>query len=147
MTTHTINSETALQTFIGDLRETWKARKFLTVNIVTGKKRSGKQNNISHAWYEQIARELREDTPRGVKRFCKLHFGVPILRAGDDEFRECYDASILRTLTYEQKLVAMDVWPVTSRMTTVQLKQYTDDMQTHYFGQVALEYPPEEAAA
>ena len=148
MTDHVINSETTLQSFIGDLREQWKARKFLTVRIKAGRNRSLDQNAMSHAWYAQVARELREYDERGVKRFCKLHFGVPILRAEDDEFRECYDSVIRKTLTYEQKLVAMDMLPVTSRMTTKQLKQYTDDVQAHYAGQgVALEYPPEAVAA
>jgi hypothetical protein len=93
-----------------------------------------------------VARELREDDERGVKRFCKLHFGVPILRAEDDEFREAYDGSILRVLSYEQKLVAMDMLPVTSRMNTTQLKRYTDDVQDHYRGCVDLQYPVEMAA-
>lgn len=144
MTTHTLNSEIALQSFIGDLREMWRVRKFLTVKVTEGRHRSLDQNAISHVWYAQVARELREDTERQVKRFCKLHFGVPILRAEDDEFREAYDAAIRSNLTYEQKLVAMDMLPVTSLMTTLQGKQYTDDVQAHYLTRgVVLEYPLE----
>ncbi len=147
MTTHTINSETTLQSFIGELRETWKARKFLTVTLKAGKGRSLDQNAISHAWYAQVARELREDDKRGVKRFCKLHFGVPILRAAEDDyFREVYDTAIKYTLSYEQKLVAMDMLPVTSDMTTLQLHQYMLDVQAHYDGRVKLEFPPDPQA-
>lgn len=143
----TINSETTLQSAIGELRTLWHARKYLTLTVRDGKNRSLTQNAISHAWYEQIARELREDDARGVKRYCKLRFGVPILRAEDDEFREAYDGSILRTLTYEQKLMAMDVLPVTSRMNTRQLSAYMEDVQQHYIGRVQLEFPPDERAA
>ena len=143
----TINSETTLQAAIGELRSMWRERKYLTLTAKAGKGRSLDQNAISHAWYEQVARELREDDPRGVKRYCKLHFGVPILRAEDAEFRESYDGSILRTLSYEQKLVAMDLLPVTSIMTTAQLSKYMADVQEHYRGRVQLEFPVEHARA
>lgn len=147
MTTITINSETTLQAAIGDLREMWKIKRFLTVKVKAGKGRSLDQNAISHAWYAQVARELREDDERGVKRFCKLHFGVPILRAEDEEFREVYDSTLKAWLTYEQKLQAMDILPVTSSMSTKQLHQYMLDVQDHYRGRVALEFPIEEQAA
>lgn len=141
----TINSEPSLQEAIGELRQQFKDRKYLTVSVVFGKKRTVNTNSLSHAWYEQVARELREDDARGVKRFAKLHFGVPILRAEDVEFRESYDAVIKTNLTYEQKLVAMDMLPVTSRMTTKQISQYLQDVQDHYRKHgVMLEFPPEE---
>lgn len=128
----TVNSETTLQTAIGELREQYRSRKYLTVSVNAGKGRSLDQNAISHAWYAQVARELREDDERGVKRFCKLHFGVPILRAEDDEFRQVYDGAIRERLSYEDKLAAMDILPVTSRMTTAQLSRYMEDVQAHY---------------
>lgn len=140
-----VNSEQSLQSAIGELRELFKTRKFFSFVVKFGKKRSNDQNAISHAWYEQVARELREDDAKAVKRFCKLHYGVPILRAEDAEFREAYDSAILRTLSYEQKLQAMDVLPVTSRMTTIQLHAYMLEVQEHYRKQgVTLEFPPED---
>jgi hypothetical protein len=140
-----INSEQSLSAAIGELRELFKARKYLSFTPKFGKGRSLDQNSISHAWYAQVAEELREDDPRGVKRFCKLHFGVPILRAEDEEFRAAYDLAIRKTLSYEQKLQAMDILPVTSQMTTKQLHQYMLDMQEHYDAKgVTLEFPPEE---
>ncbi|MGC7464235.1 hypothetical protein QT654_20615 [Xanthomonas citri pv. citri] len=141
----TINSEPSLQEAIGELRQQFKQRKYLTITLKFGKGRTVDQNSLSHAWYEQVARELREDDARGVKRFAKLHFGVPILRAEDEEFRQSYDAVIKRNLSYEQKLVAMDMLPVTSRMTTKQISQYMQDVQDHYRTKgVSLEFPPEE---
>lgn len=141
----TVNSESTMQDAIGKVREAFKDRRYFTLTFKFGKGRSLDQNAISHAWYEQVARELREDDARGVKRFCKLHFGVPILRAEDGEFRESYDAVIRRNLTYEQKLIAMDMLPVSSRMTTKQISQYMQDMQDHYRTKgVCLEFPPEQ---
>jgi hypothetical protein len=142
VTLHVINSEQTLQTFIGDVREQWKRFKYLRVRVRTGRDRSLDQNAIGHVWYEQVANELREDNALGVKRFCKLHFGVPILRAEDESFREIYDRSIKDTLTYEQKLKAMDILDVTSIMTVPQHSAYLVAMQDHYCGVgVQLEFP------
>jgi hypothetical protein len=149
MTEIIVNSEASLQWAIGELRELFKTRKYFSLKPKFGKGRTVDQNSISHAWYAQVARELREDNKRGVKRFCKLHFGVPILRAEDDEFREAYDSTVRKALTYEQKLVAMDMLPVTSRMTTKQLSEYMVDVQDHYRARgVQLLFPePEREAA
>lgn len=147
MTKHIVNSEIGLQSFIGQIRELWHSRRYLEVTIKEGKGRSVEQNAVMHGWFGQVARELREDDARGVKRFCKLHFGVPILRAEDDEFREAYD-SVVRPLAYGQKLVAMDILPVTSRMTTLQLDRCMTDIQDHFgLRGVTLVYPKEKALA
>lgn len=142
----TINSETSLQAAIGDLREAYKAHRFIRLTLKTGKARSLDQNGISHVWYEQIARELREETPLGVKCFCKLTMGVPILRAENEEFRIQYD-TVLKPLSYDKKLLAMNFLPVTSLMTKDQLSQYLAAMQEAYAGRgVNLEFPQDEAA-
>lgn len=141
-----INSETSLQDAIGQLREWFKERRYFSIRAKFGKGRSVDQNSVSHCWYAQVARELREDDARGVKRYCKLHFGVPILRAEDDDFREAYDGSIKSSLTYEQKLVAMDMLSVTSLMTTRQISQYMEDVQDHYRKHgVQLEFPKDDS--
>lgn len=145
MTAWVINSEQSLQSAIGDLREMWNTYKFVKLNAKTGKSRSLDQNAISHAWYEQIARELREDDIIGWKCYCKLHHGVPILRSEDEEFRDAYD-SVIKRLTYEQKLIAMKHWPVTSIMTKAQLSAYLESMQADFKARgVLLEFPEMEA--
>lgn len=141
----TINSDQSLSSAIGELRDQFKAHRFLRVSIKTGKDRSIDQNNISHAWYEQISRELREETPLGVKNFCKLHYGVPILRAENEEFRQQYD-TVLKPLSYDKKLIAMNFLPVTSLMTKAQLSQYLEAMQLAYADRVKLEFPEQDAA-
>lgn len=136
-----VNSERMLSKVLGDIRELYAKNRYVRVQMSTGKRRSLDQNAISHVWYEQIAEELREDTALGVKRFCKLTMGVPILRADDAEFRELYDATV-KPMPYEHKLRAMDLLDVTSLMDKGQFSQYLEAMQLHYRERgVMLEFP------
>lgn len=144
MTIDVFNDNT-LSDAIGSLREAYAKHRRLKVSIRAGK-RSLDHNAISHVWYAQIANELREDTPEGVHCECKLRFGVPILRAEDDDFRTFYDKAIKGALTYEEKIEAMRFVPVTSLMTPDQMSRYLDAMQKAYTGRVVLEFPKEQAA-
>lgn len=146
MSSYNIATEIQLQTAIGDLRAEFKAHGFVSMAIKVGKKRSLSQNDISHAWYEQISRELREDTPLGVKSASKLNCGIPILRAEDADFRDSYDR-LIRPMPYENKVELMKWFPVTSVMTKAQLSEYLEAMQK-FWGErgVMLEFPQERAA-
>ena len=140
-----INSESALQSCFGDIREEYRLNKFLKLSSKTGKTRSLDQSALSHVWYEQLSRELREDDALGYKCYCKLHHGIPILRAEDDEFRAFYDGA-LKSLSYEQKLQAMKFTPVTSIMTKQQLSKYLDAVQNDFMLKgVRLEYPDDKS--
>ena len=142
MSAWTVNSESALQAFIGDMRDLFKQHKFVKVSAKIGKARSLDQNAISHCWYEQLARELKEDDALGWKSYCKLHHGVPILRAEDEQFREFYDRTLRVTLTYDQKLDAMKFLPVTSLMTKPQLSKYLEAVRDDFMKRgVMLEFP------
>ena len=142
-----INSDTSLQAAFGQLREMYQQHRYVKINAKSGKARSIDQNSISHAWYEQLARELREDDALGHKCYCKLHHGVPILRAEDEEFRTAYDATI-KGMTYEQKLQVMRLLPVTSLMVKDQLSKYLEAMQADYSRRgVRLEFPETERQA
>lgn len=141
MSAMVINSDSSLQSAIGLLREQYQRYKFLRVSTKTGKDRSLPQNALTHAWYSQIARELREDDELGWKCYCKLHHGVPILRTEDAEFRETYDSAI-KGLGYEQKLKIMRILPVTSLMTKEQLSKYAESVQADFAQRgVLLEFP------
>ena len=145
MPTIFVNSKEALSKFIGDVRELWDHHKFLRVSLRTGKDRSSDHNAVSHCWYAQIANELREDTAAGVKRYCKLHHAVPILRAEDDDFRGFYDLAVKHNLSYEQKLKAMDFIPMTSVMSVKQMSQYMDAVQADFLKRgVLLEYKDDD---
>lgn len=142
-----INSDSSLQSFIGLIREMYRVHRYVKATAKTGKARSIDQNSISHAWYEQLARELREDDAIGWKCYCKLHHGVPILRAEDAEFREAYDATI-KGMTYEKKLKAMRLLPVSSLMTKEQLSKYLVEIQADFACKnVRLEFPDQERMA
>lgn len=146
MSAWTVNSESALQAFIGDMRDLFKQHKFVKVSAKIGKARSLDQNAISHCWYEQLARELKEDDALGWKAYCKLHHGVPILRAEDEQFRDFYDRTIRVTLAYDQKLDAMKFLPVTSLMTKPQLSKYLEAVRDDFLKRgVMLEFPEEAA--
>lgn len=135
------NSEPAFQAMVGDLREEYRIHRWVKVKSTIGKNRSLNQNDISHVWYAQMAREDRQNDEQGHRRYCKLHHGVPILRAEDSEFRKGYD-SILMPLAYELKLEAMDFMPVTSRMNKAQMTKYLDAVRNDYRRRnIFLEFP------
>jgi hypothetical protein len=139
-----VNSDTSLQTAIGVLRETYASSRFVRMSLRTGKARSLNQNDISHVWYEQLARELREDDALGWKCYCKLHHGVPILRTENADFREAYDSAI-KGLGYEQKLKVMRLLPVTSLMTKTQLTAYLEAVRDDFYKRGVLLLFPEAA--
>lgn len=136
-----VNSEPALQSFIGDVRELWRSAKWLQIAVKVGTKRSLDQNALLHVWYQQMAREDRQEDERGHTRYCKLHHGIPILRSEDAEFKAFYDKALLG-LTYEDKLGAMDFMPVTRLMTKAQLSRYLQDVRDDYQRRgIHLEFP------
>lgn len=93
-------------------------------------RRSLSQNALSFVWYGIIAKGLGISVVH-ARCQCKLMHGVPILRAEDANFRDAYDAAI-KPLSYELKLRAMEIFPVTSLMSVSQLQQYLDDIQRVY---------------
>ena len=122
----TVFSHEGLQSLLGELRNAFAESNRITVSWSVAL-RTIDQNALSHALYEQLARELPEYDAKGWKRMCKLHYGVPILRADDEHFREFYD-SALKRLDYERKIAAMEYVPVTSIMSKGQLSRYIADM-------------------
>ena len=93
--------------------------------------RSLSMNALSHVWYNDISKELNE-IPSEIKCECKLVYGVPILRAEDEQFRNFYDLAIKKALSYEEKLKAMNYIPVTSIMTKKQMYRYLQDVKKAY---------------
>ena len=143
------NSVLTKSRVIQAINDCYQEHKYVRVSITAGKDRSLSQNNIAHAWYEQISRELGEDSPEGVKLECKLRFGVPILRAEDEDFCSMYDLTIgagrNSKLSYEQKIQAMRYLPVTSLMSTKQKSRFLEDIQREYsVRNVILEFPDDE---
>lgn len=101
-----------------------------------GLPRSTDQNRLQRLWMLE-AEEQGDMTAEEYRGYCKLHFGVPILRAEDEEFKEIYD-TVIRPLPYDAKLALMRVpidLPVTSRMTTDQKSRYLTCVQNFFLEQ------------
>jgi hypothetical protein len=96
-----------------------------------GKDRSLPSNALSHVWYDYADKMLSEQI--GVtRRYCKLHFGVPIMRAESEDFRRKYD-KVVKPHDYETKLLEiMDILTVTSLMSREQMHRYLTAVQVHY---------------
>lgn len=89
------------------------------------------QNALIYAMYADIAPQTDLGGVVDVRRHCKLRYGVPILRAHDEEFRAVYD-KIVKQHTYEDKLEIMDFLPITSRMKKPQCTEYIDTVMREF---------------
>lgn len=116
----------------------------MTIGIEAIGKRSARQNRLNRQWMLDIAGQMEGWSPEYTRGYCKLHFGIPILRADDEEFCQEYDA-LVRPLPYEHKIKLMMVpfdFGVTRRMTTKQQTAYLDAVHRHFSEQgVALTDP------
>lgn len=105
------------------------------MNVKDGEPRSLKQNRLYHKWMQELAEQ--DQTPdydaEWFTSFCKLHFGVGILKAEDIEYAAFYD-KFVRPRPYEEKFEMMREpygFPVTSMMSMKQMTAYMDKIQQH----------------
>jgi len=138
----TESAMTAFMAFVGQMRLTGKRPIF----ELAKEKRSLDQNALAFAIYTQIAEQVQDQSISDVRRECKLVHGIPILRRDDAEFAELYDKSIKGTLSYEEKLKAMEWFPVTRLFTKAQFTEYLDTMIREYSKQGYFLAHPSEAA-
>lgn len=127
MTTHIVKTPedwARLATLVSNLKPP------LTISIVTGEHRSDRQNKLQRLWCREASEQLGDRTAEDVRAYCKLHYGVPMLREENADFREKYDR-IIRPMPYETKLELMAEpmdFPVTRLMTKKQKTAYLDAM-------------------
>ncbi len=93
--------------------------------------RSLEQNALWAVWYSQIAKHMGQ-TVIEAKSFCKLHFGIPLLREQDAEFKLLYDGQIKKNITYEAKLKLMELIKVSSLLSKHNGKKYQSAIQQHF---------------
>lgn len=107
----------------------------MTVTVTQGASRRPAQNRLAQRWFTDVSRQLGDQTHEEVRAFCKLHFGVPILRAENEAFCQSYDRT-MKHLPYEEKLAAVQAFdlPVTRLMTVKQMTAFMDAMQRHWIG-------------
>lgn len=106
----------------------------MVVSMSKGGKRTLAQNKLQRKWIGEISDQLGDQTPEEVRGYCKLTIGVPILREGNEAFRDKYDAMV-RPLPYEQKIAFMMLpfdFAVTRLMSTKQHTQYLDGVHRHF---------------
>ena len=116
-----------------------------TMKVTIGKvtsKRSEAQNRLSWLWYG-IRGEETGNTPEYEHAFCKLRYGVPIMRRDSEEFCYAYD-TFIKPHGYEEKLafIMNTDFPVTRDMSTKQYSEYLDtiDRESAEFG-IQLPHP------
>ena len=101
-----------------------------TIDVAKGRRRSSEQNRLQRQWVKEIAEQRGDEPAEYYRGFCKLHFGVPILRAENTAFCERYDA-VVKPMPYATKLAIMMEpldFPVTRDMTTEQKTRYLDQI-------------------
>lgn len=112
-----------------------------TVDIEKGirEKRSSDQNRLQRLWINEAAeQDTIGMTAEEYRAYCKLHFGVPMLRNENDTFAELYDSKIrdrVPPYSYEQKLEFMAIpfdMHVTRLMTIKQHDKYLNMMHDHF---------------
>jgi Fe-S cluster assembly scaffold protein SufB len=99
-----------------------------TVEWTQGRDRSLDQNRLQFLWAREAAEQLGDRTPQELRNEWKLRFGVPIMREDSPEFRDTYDR-LIKPLTYEQKVRAMELIEVTSLMKVRQMVRYLDAIE------------------
>lgn len=105
-----------------------------TATLATGKHRTTAQNRLQRKWMTEIAEQMPDEKAEYWRGYCKLRFGVPILRAENEKFRQKYDA-VVKPLSYEQKIEIMSEpldMPISRLMTTKQKTAYLDEVFRHF---------------
>jgi hypothetical protein len=106
-----------------------------TADIVKGVQRSLLQNKLQRKWVKE-AEEQGDCEAEYYRGYCKLHFGVKLMKFESPEWAEKYDR-IIKPLPYEQKLEMMMEpfdFPVTRCLSTKGAKKYLDQMYDYFTG-------------
>lgn len=141
MTTRSVRNEDDLRLLVQFLKN--RKRPF-HVEIKDGRKRSVEQNSLQHLWISEAAIQL-EQSVEELRAFCKLRYGVPILRRDSEKFRGTYDR-LIKPLSYEDKIEAMIRfdWPVTRLMSVAQKTEYLTEVENCFLEQGCVLTRPEE---
>lgn len=117
----------------------------VTVTITKGKHRSTLQNRLQRQWINDLSEQMNQPT-EDVRALLKLHYGVPVLRNGNEAFKAEYD-EVIEPLLYQKKLRLMKVpldWAVTRLMTTKQTKAFLDEVYRSFSEQGYILTNPED---
>lgn len=123
---HHLNTQHEINHFLEDIAQLHAEGKRVCVEYVEAD-RTPSQNNMIYHLYRQIAEQKRNDgwSFDDVRNYCKLHFGIPILRSNDPDFCQQYDEKV-KGLDYETKLFIISHMDVTSDFTVAEASEYID---------------------
>ena len=125
-----LNDMVQLRNFNEHVSEKIQRGKKSTVAFLDNE-RSTDQNSMMYALYGDIARQSEDLSVQDVRRQCKLTIGIPILRAADNDYSTWYDRTI-KPMAYEDKLMLMDHYDVTSMLTKEQASEYLNTILFNY---------------
>lgn len=134
MISYTVNSAKSLVKCQDALEQLFNDKKFMVVQVRTGRDRSENQNALSFAYYNKIARHDKQEDINGWRSLCKLEIGVPIMLE-DESFAEKYNAMIRGRFSYEEKRAFMLEpfdFPVTRLMNKEQFGRYIDMIEKRW---------------
>lgn len=101
-----INSKESLSSAITKIGAMFGEHKYLVVSVRVGRDRTLDQNALWFAIYQRIAEVTGMGDAEYCRKYCKLHFGVPIMLRDDEWFRVGWD-KVIRNLPYEDKIELM----------------------------------------
>ena len=105
--------------------------------------RSLSQNAMIYKLYRDIANQREDMTFEEVKNYCKLHFGIGIMKSHDPAFADWYD-EVIKSKSYEQKLFFVSHLEMTSGFNKEEASEYIDTVILEwqklgvYFGEAPL---------
>lgn len=116
-----------------------------TMEVVKGEKRSNKQNKLQRLWLNEAAAQ-GDHTAEEYRAYCKLRFGVAIMKSQSELFAEKYDR-IIKPMDYSVKLEMMMEpfdFPITRLMSVANEKKYLDQMYLYFTSQGFVLTNPED---
>ncbi len=126
-----VNSDLSLVKAIKAVKDAFDEHKWAQVTINAGT-RTLKQNAWIYKAYEMLSIQ-GDQTFLQYRCESKYLLGMPILMGAYPDEAEPMRA-MLGAISYESKLLFMLNYPVTSRFTLAQGKQYIEEMIAHYSG-------------
>jgi|TARA_R110000850_G_scaffold127431_4_gene246491 hypothetical protein len=108
------------------------------IAIKEGTDRSLGQNRLLHKWNNEVAKWFGDRDAADVHAENKLHIGVRMLMAENEDFKEQWTRLIKGRFTTEEKLELMSEptdYPITRIMTTKQMSRFMELVHQKYTSQ------------
>lgn len=126
-----INSDLSLVQALKAVKDAYNEHKWAQLTLNAGT-RTLKQNAWINKAYEMLSIQ-GDQTQLEYRCYCKYTLGLPILmEAHPSEVKPM--RKMMESISYENRLRFMLHYPVTSRFTLAQGKQYIEEMIAHYSG-------------